>query len=355
VILKHSKTGTSTNQHFLRYYDPSVEGFNTVYYDENVSAETHPGYIASVNRTEWMMVVVIHDYVNNNKEFHRYQPGKTTYHNTNTASISPVNTTNSDVHIFSEPGNTSYGGYGQFGELRVYDTTFTIAELDAKYAAQKGKYGIASPFIEYVVSDSSSYSGSGTTITDLRGNNDGDILGGIESTYDNTSFDITGSGDGITTSSTVSINPNTDGMSIEIWFKLDADNFNYLFSFDGSGTTNFGLSYRANVDQVWWFYQIGAAAYDTMQTSTISLNTWYHVVATTDGSTGELYLNGQLVDSSTSAPHSVNYNEDLHFGNMYDLAQNDNTKIGAASFYKKGLTASDVLEKYNATKSTYGL
>ena len=128
-----------------------------------------------------------------------------------------------------------------------------------------------------------------------------------------------------------------------------------MFSFDGTDTTRFGLSYRSNFDQVWWFYRIGASSNDILYSSTISLNTWYHIVATTDGSTGELYLNGQLVDSSTSAPYSITYNEDLHFGNMYDLAQNNNTRMGAASFYKKGLTASEVLGQYNATKSTYGL
>lgn len=222
----------------------------------------------------------------------------------------------------------SYSNDGKMGQARVYSSLLTQDQIRQNYNFTKNSYP--------------------------NGNNC-DLLGGIESSFNPTdgSFDITGNGDGITTQKVVPINP-ANGMTVEMWFKLDADNFNYLFSFDGTDTTYMGLSYRGNLDKIVWFYRTGSAALDSLYTPTIVLNQWHHLVATTDGSSGELYFNGELSESSTSAPYSRAYNEDLHFGNMYDLAQNNNTQISMIKFYDSGLTGERVTSNYNNTKENFG-
>jgi len=141
VIHKATPTGSTTNQVYIRYYDPSVEGFNPFVYDSNGNADVNPGYVAPVNNNDWFMFVASYNFPTNNFQFHRYQPNTATYNNTSLGSVSPQWTGNSDIYLLNEPGST-YGGYGELGEIRAYDTTFTTAELDAKYNAQKGKYGI---------------------------------------------------------------------------------------------------------------------------------------------------------------------------------------------------------------------
>lgn len=210
-------------------------------------------------------------------------------------------------------------------------------------------------FLHYDPYMSSSYGGTGTTLTDLKGNNNADLLGGIESSYnsDYGFFDITGSGDGITTSSVVSINPATTGMTVEMWVKIDSDTQNYLFSFDGTGTTYNALSYRTNTDTIDWFYRTGSSASSNISSPTVTIGQWHHLVATTNGSGAQIYLDGVIGGTTTSSAYSVNYNEDLHFGNYQDLAQTSNVQIGQIRFYKGHLTATDVKTNYDATKGNY--
>jgi len=141
VIFKATPTGLTTNQVYLRYYDPSIEGFNFFVYDSNVNVDVNSGYVAQVNNNDWFMFVAIFNYPANNFQFHRYQPNTTTYNNTALGNVSPQATGNSDIYLISEPAGY-YGGYGELGEVRAYNTTFTTAEITAKYNAQKGKYGI---------------------------------------------------------------------------------------------------------------------------------------------------------------------------------------------------------------------
>ena len=256
-----------------------------------------------------------------------------------TTAVTSVGPFSVDYLVIAGGGSGNSGGGG--GGAGGYRTSYS------------GKIQ-GTPFLHYNPSDSSSYSGTGTVITDLSGNNDGDLLGGIESSYDQNHFDIAGNGDGITTSSPVSVNPSTDGMTIEMWFKVKTDVQNYIFSFDGTNTTNFGLSYRSNTNKISWFYKTSGGTVETLETSTVSLNQWHHIVATTDGSNAQIYLDGSLSNSTTSSPANISYNEDLHFGNYFDLAQNSNADIGEIRFYKEGLVDKEVFYNYEVSKNNYG-
>lgn len=250
---------------------------------------------------------------------------------------------------------------GYLGAFRVYDITLSASEVGQNYRHGRDYIytelnGNSDLFLHYDPADTNSYSGTGTTLTDLAGNNNADLLGGIESGWDEelgNSFPMTGSGDGITTSSTVSINPATDGMTIEMWVKVKTDDFSYFFSFDGTNTTGFGLSYRANYDEIWWFYRNSSNNNSIIHSDTIVLNEWTHIVATTNGSSAQFYTNGVLSEETSDNAYSYSYNEDLHFGNLYDLAQNSNSDIGQIRFYKGGLSSDEVLQNYVATKNDY--
>tara|TARA_R100001463_G_scaffold38979_2_gene83584 strand:+ start:2102 stop:2866 length:765 start_codon:yes stop_codon:yes gene_type:complete len=141
-VFLEAKNASNYNHAYCRYYKPGVQGFNFFIYDTTPSVDINSGYIASINTTDWFMLVLDFNYPTQEFGLHRYQPNKTNYNNHDLGNVSPQQTVDTDIYLFSSPLSV-YGGYGYLGEIRMYDTTFTTSELDAKYNAQKGKYGIS--------------------------------------------------------------------------------------------------------------------------------------------------------------------------------------------------------------------
>ena len=92
-------------------------------------------------------------------------------------------------------------------------------------------------------------------------------------------------------------------------------------------------------------------------TTNLSTGTWYHIVGTADGINLKIYVNGNL-DSSAAQTVSVNTgatNRPMRIGNIegyegtYDLAGD----IAQSRYYTKALTAAEVLQNYNATKTNF--
>ena len=137
----YANNSSGNTQAAFRYYYPSSQGFNFYVYDSSGNADVAANYVASVTTSDWFMFVGCYDFPNNQWSINRYQPGKTNYNSSLTTTVSPQYTTDTDINLLSDNGGP-YGGYGYLGEIRAYDTVFTASELDAKYDAQKGKYGI---------------------------------------------------------------------------------------------------------------------------------------------------------------------------------------------------------------------
>ena len=91
----------------------------------------------------------------------------------------------------------------------------------------------------------------------------------------------------------------------------------------------------------------------------LSLNTWYNLTFTYDGTTLRLYKNGVQDASFNSATYTLGQNTvNPAIGNNPSLAPyNDWFKgnIAMTQLYNKGLSATEVLQNYNATKSRFGL
>jgi hypothetical protein len=89
--------------------------------------------------------------------------------------------------------------------------------------------------------------------------------------------------------------------------------------------------------------------------NSISLGKWFHGMATFDGGTIKLYQNGELISTATGftdyPTSTYNWNSGIQDDNDYYM----NGYISSVSLYLKTLSASEVLQNYNATKSRYGL
>ena len=251
---------------------------------------------------------------------------------------------------------TSSGWFnGKLAQVRAYKGALTAEQINTNYNATKALYQNPTALIDYRPDQ---YSGSGTSITNLGSlSNDAVLTGGIESAYDQelgNFFTIDGSsntGDGIETTSNVSgVNLNTDGFSWEIWVNITSDSFSYITSFNYS-TTYYNFSYRANTDTI-MFFNLGT----TLNTPTLELNRWYHVVGTANSAGTKLYTNGVLSASNTTAAPNHNLNSKIYFGTYWGHNSADHIHtgpLGDGRFYKGVLTAEQVVQNYLATKNKY--
>jgi hypothetical protein len=97
------------------------------------------------------------------------------------------------------------------------------------------------------------------------------------------------------------------------------------------------------------------AKYAIYDNEIASQDTWINIVGTYDGSNLKLYINGDL---KITESHSGNINGASETGRIMDYRANGYEVEGQAGtfmIYNRALTAEEVLQNYNSTKSRFGL
>jgi hypothetical protein len=85
-----------------------------------------------------------------------------------------------------------------------------------------------------------------------------------------------------------------------------------------------------------------------------TLNSWRNVVCTSDGTTNRIYLNGSsIANSSGGLPDNVN--GQLRIGSWVGGGYLLNGRMPIMRMYNQALSASEVLQNYNAQKGRFGL
>ena len=83
---------------------------------------------------------------------------------------------------------------------------------------------------------------------------------------------------------------------------------------------------------------------------------WYYVVATISETEGNMYVNGELKKTVEGGILSTNTNNaDATVGSFDNTQLFFNGNISNTQIYNRALSASEVLQNYNATKSRFGL
>ena len=227
----------------------------------------------------------------------------------------------------------------------------------------------------------SSYGGSGTTITDTTGINNGLIVGSIPytsggvnyfivsgstSNYIRTTQNLNSSLSPANTSTVISvfvwINPSTNGVIISEQGTTNPDTLWYDSQIQWiNGTPCFAT----------WPYP-GAVTPRITSNISASFNQWHYVGFVYNGSTLTAYVNGQVAGTSISYVRQTPYNNGGNLGLYYTigyptstnmatspggtgLGPASNFKLGAFNVYNNALSATEVLNNYNATKTSYGL
>ena len=211
------------------------------------------------------------------------------------------------------------------------------------------------------------YPGSGTDVTDLTNNNHPTAtLSGASFSSDKLGLIDCPAGsqgsvkfhDGFTDE----LN-GTNNWTMSQWLNLDAfapstgsTNAPIMFNFYGSTNRLFWtMGDGHEVDKIHMRGQIAGTWQSPVSSETLALNTWYHICFTYNASTGfKAYTNGSFTESSSvvGAPSIITTSSNNRIGSGFSARLFDG-QIAVASLYNKELSASEVLQNYNALKGRF--
>lgn len=255
--------------------------------------------------------------------------------------------------------------YGDIGVVAVYGRALSPDEIRQNYNAISASYNsiATSNLVAHYNPDSSaSYPGSGTTLYDISGNNLNGTMSNIS--WTDPYFTFNGTNSQVTIADNSLLEPGSSNWTMEAWFNVTSNQTGVILGkFDPGGLSQ-DVSYSIRIGPTGiLFAQIGngSGAYINSTSYTTSTNTWYQVVyvwKTGATKTLETYINGVSVGSVNHSLNSIlNTSSNLYIGsyNGGEYAQWFNGEIGATRLYNKALSATEVVQNYNASRATYGL
>lgn len=134
--------------------------------------------------------------------------------------------------------------------------------------------------------------------------------------------------------------------SISTWVKFADDSVNKTI-FDYRDANDDGIHlYVSTSEQL--IYQVNAV--DGHYTQSIAPNVWHHVVATNDGTTSKIYLNGDLVETANTSSTTINVSgAEARIGARSHTSASNyyQGNISELAFYTSALTANQVKTIYN--------
>jgi hypothetical protein len=199
----------------------------------------------------------------------------------------------------------------------------------------------------YDASNTASYPGTGTSVTDLTTNaNNGVLVEGVGfSSSNGGTFVFDGINDYIDTNTKAFVNE----MTIESWIKLPTITAGqqYILVDSGQGYMEYKLS--AGVLS----YNL-AGSPGVVGSTTLNTNTYYHLVATFKaGELAKVYVNG-VIDGTSAGNFSAIQNNSANLRLMGNGPFYLQGNVGMLKIYNAKRTDAEVLTSFNEFKSRYG-
>jgi hypothetical protein len=203
--------------------------------------------------------------------------------------------------------------------------------------------------------DKNSYPGSGTNWRDLSGNNySGSLTNGP--TFSNNSIVFDGADDSVVTNLTGTIND----LTVECWYRGTKVTRNHLWDF-GLNVNNTNLSCDFNDGYDLWMYWEGGGTNRVRYNidGSFTDSTIKCLVFTHTGSTNKVFLNGiELTITESGGVQTftnVNGTGTFNLADVFGLPYKFSGNIYNTKVYNRALSASEILQNYNAQKSRFGL
>lgn len=214
----------------------------------------------------------------------------------------------------------------------------------------------------YDPGNTASYNG-GSTINDLSGNNiNGTVVG--SPTVTSNWFALNGTSQYIMSGDVNSAKGTSNAHTVEVWVKPSAACAGWV---DRDSASPLNSGYRATGLEIYSagpFYLANTLLWNGTNTrmggGTVSLNSWYQIVRTYNGTSATAYVNKVAASPTTftwSSPPSAWY---IGFGAYTDASffatgAYFNGSYGVMRVYNRALSSSEVTQNYNATRAKYGL
>jgi hypothetical protein len=249
-------------------------------------------------------------------------------------------------------GGAFAGGYSI---VNIYNRVLTSSEIIFNYNAYASRFGltpIPSPIQDGLVlyldaGNPSSYSGSGSTWTDLSVEGNNGTLMNVP-TFDSGnggSLLFNGSNQYADLGNPASLNILT--WTIGTWTKsISFTNYQNIIAKGDNTAGQYGIIIDGSGN---WAVQPNTA----FNTTPLSLGSWNYIVGISDGSQITTYINGILVAQYSMS--SSNHGTGVQVGT--DLANNRyfNGNIAISQIYNRVLSGAEIIFNYNAFAARFGL
>ncbi len=223
--------------------------------------------------------------------------------------------------------------------------------------AVEHSYGklVTSGLVLYLnAADANSYPGTGTTWSDLSGNNrNGTLVNGP-------SFNSSNGGsivfDGVDDNVTTTFNPALTDFTIGIWFRQSGTVINYQRLIDSNYITGTWIGRNSNTPNSW-----GGGVRDTIapfgRFITLTDGQWHYIVSRRQGTTHTILGDGITNTASGTVSSTALNTNNITIGRSDQSPSFDymSGNIAQVSIYNRALTDAEILQNYNATKTRFGL
>ena len=196
-----------------------------------------------------------------------------------------------------------------------------------------------------------SYPMVGTNWYDLtaNNNNNGTLLNGI--TYNSTLkgfLTFNGSNQYVSFTTPTNIPIGNSNYTISVWFNANSIGDKGLVGWGNYLTPNQVNAFRltsSGLSNYWW-------ANDLSGTTTITTGLWYNAVATFDGTTRSIWVNGTLINSDTPTGHNVPNANNLTIG-VTNTSEYFDGSIGEVQIFNRGLSSDEITSNFNELLTRY--
>jgi hypothetical protein len=147
---------------------------------------------------------------------------------------------------------------------------------------------------------------------------------------------------------------STTSSAISMWLYKNSNATQYITDGRNDGGAWF-LSNYSNYNMTWTnnlrynfegSYNSGATDFK---------NKWIHIVANSDSTGSQLYINGSEVTLYSSSSPDEDFGINYRIGTRYTTSSEWTGLMGPIHFYNKRLTAKEVHQNFNATRGRFGV